>query len=59
MSEEEDIKERFRLICKKCGSEDVRISVEPAYSYSEMTGGGGYMTIGCNECKQNDLMVWC
>lgn len=33
-----DIFEDFELLCKKCGSKDVRIDVEGGIDY----GGGGY-----------------
>lgn len=55
--DEDDIKElreKFRIVCRKCGSEDVVVNIEEGTDYSECTRGGGSIQIGCNACKAND-----
>jgi hypothetical protein len=58
MGDEDDIKQAFKLICRKCGSEDVVIDIQELVDYGGETGwSGGYITFGCNACKQNDLHI--
>ncbi len=52
-----ELQEKFILICRKCGSNDVVVDIEESYNYSEFTQGGGSLTIGCNACKQNDFYM--
>lgn len=49
------VHEQFELTCKKCGSKNVVIDYEEEGGYSEMTQWGSHVTIGCNDCKQNDF----
>jgi predicted nucleic-acid-binding Zn-ribbon protein len=57
MTEMEELKSKFKLICKKCGSENTVVDmVEPTGPYSEVTGGdAGWLSIGCNGCMKNDF----
>ena len=58
MTEAEEIKQSFKLVCKKCGSEDVVIDVEKGVDYGGETGySSGYISLGCNACKQNDVCI--
>ena len=46
----------FKLVCRKCESENVVIDYEAPTYYSALTGyGTGTLSIGCNNCKQNDF----
>ncbi len=49
------VHEQFELTCKKCGSKNVVIDYEEEGGYSEYTQWGSRVTIGCNDCKQNDF----
>lgn len=58
MTENEEIQAAFRLVCKKCGSENVVIDVDQGIDYGGETGySPGHITIGCNDCKQNDVYI--
>jgi hypothetical protein len=49
----------FKLTCKKCGSDDVVLDAEDGVDYGGETGySPGQITAGCNNCKQNDVVVW-
>ena len=62
MSEDYEIKnlrEQFKVVCRKCGSEDVAINKEEGIDYGGETGyQSGSFQIGCNGCKANDWCVW-
>ena len=54
-----DLRERFRIVCRKCGSENVAINKEDGVDYGGETGyQSGSFQIVCNECKDNDWCVW-
>lgn len=56
MDDAEELKQRFKLICRKCGSENVVVDIDPGSMGSEETGWmSGDFSIGCNDCKQNDF----
>lgn len=59
--DEDDIKqvqERFKLVCRKCSSENVVVSMTPPVNYGGQTGWqSGDIAIGCNDCKTNDLHI--
>jgi hypothetical protein len=53
-----ELKQKFKLVCLKCGSDDVAISVEEGINYGGQTGyQPGTVSIGCNACKENDFWV--
>jgi len=53
----DEIRRRFKLVCRRCGSEDITIDVERGYGGSEYTGADpNTFSMGCNTCKQNDLI---
>jgi hypothetical protein len=55
----EKLKGAFKLICLKCGSEDVVIDIEDGIDYGGETGWSpGCISIGCNACEQNDIQIW-
>jgi hypothetical protein len=58
---EDDLKEflqRFKLVCRKCGSENTVMDCTPGFQGSEYTGYcEGSITAGCNDCKQNDYFA--
>jgi hypothetical protein len=52
----EELRERFRISCRICGSENVGINWFDSIDYGEWTGiQPGTFTIGCNYCKGNDF----
>lgn len=58
MTEAEEIQSAFKLVCKKCGSENVVIDIEQGEHYGGDTGcSSGHIALGCNDCKQNDLYL--
>jgi hypothetical protein len=58
MTDTEEITAAFKLVCKKCGSEDVVVDVEQGTDYGGETGyDPGHISIGCNACKQNDVYI--
>ena len=59
MNEAEEIEAAFKLVCKKCGSEDVVIDIELGIDYGGETGySSGHISLGCNACKQNDVYIF-
>lgn len=52
----EELKSRYKLVCRKCGSENVVIDVvsEPLVCDSGYVPGS--ISVGCNDCKQNDML---
>lgn len=47
---------QFKIVCRKCSSEDVVIDVQEAIDYGGETGvQPGSFSAGCNACKQNDF----
>ena len=53
-----ELKQKFKLVCLKCGSDDVAISVEEGINYGGQTAyQPGTVSIGCNACKENDFWV--
>lgn len=58
MDKAEEIRVAFKLVCKKCGSEEVVIEIEQGVDYGGQTGyDPGYISLGCNACKQNDVYI--
>lgn len=58
MSEAEEIEAAFKLVCKKCGSENVRIDIALGIDYGGDTGyDSGHLAIGCNDCGKNDIYI--
>lgn len=51
----EFVQERFELKCKKCGSTNVVINYEQEGGYSEYTQWGSSVSMGCNDCGENDI----
>ena len=51
------IRDRFKIVCRKCGSDDTTMDVHPGIVHSERTYDPPLLTIGCNACKQNDLAI--
>ena len=56
MNEVEVLQEAFKLVCKKCGSENVVIDITRGRHYDSCYIEGG-ITFGCNDCKQNDVVI--
>lgn len=54
--EVKELQAAFKLVCKKCGSDNVVMDADHGFMGSEYTGWiSGTLSIGCNACKQNDL----
>ena len=52
----EEFFSRFKIVCLKCGSDDVKISGDQGWGGTDVTGGDpATLAIGCNACKQNDF----
>lgn len=59
MDEAEKLKQQFKLTCKECGSENVSVNIEHGINYGGQTGyQEGSIQIGCNDCAENDWLVW-
>lgn len=59
MTDAEEIEIRFKLTCRKCNSENVRIDIEQGIDYGGETGYySGHITVGCNNCNDNDVYIW-
>ena len=57
-SDAENIRLAFKLVCTKCGGEDVSIDIEQGVDYGGETGySGGHISLGCNACGQNDVYI--
>ena len=58
MTDEEDLLVRFKIVCRKCGSENTVLDIEQGQDYGGETGySPGHITIGCNHCKANDFYM--
>ena len=56
--EASEIERRFKLTCRMCGSENVRVSVQDGWCGTDVTAGDpGEIAFGCNDCKKNDYSV--
>jgi ribosomal protein L37E len=54
----DELRARFRIVCRRCGSEDIAFDIEAGRAYSELTGAdSGTVSIGCNGCGENDFVV--
>jgi hypothetical protein len=53
----EEIRTKFEIKCRKCGSENIVFNLEEGYSISELTYQPGSFSMGCNDCKQNDFIL--
>lgn len=52
------IEAAFKLTCRKCGSENVRMDIEQGIDWGGETGWqSGHIAIGCNDCGQNDVFI--
>ena len=57
--EAEELKAAYKLVCKKCGSENVEVDIELGEYYGGETGGSsGHISLGCNNCGQNDVNIF-
>jgi len=56
-SPHEQVKERFQILCRKCGSDDVYFDYEAEGGYSEYTQWGSAVSFRCAKCNDNDLFV--
>jgi len=55
----DEIRVRFKIICRNCESDQVAMSGTAGVDYGGQTGfAPGHVAIGCNACKQNDLYVF-
>ena len=51
----EELRAKYRIICKKCGSENVMVDIEIGTDWGGDTGCDiDRMIFGCQDCKQND-----
>ena len=58
MSEAEELRERFKFVCKKCGSDNVVLTLEEGIDYGGQTGyQSDTLAMGCNDCKDNDFWM--
>lgn len=52
----EELLTKFKLVCCKCGSENVVADCESGIDYGGETGwSSGSFTVGCNDCQANDF----
>ena len=58
MTQEQEITSRFKIVCRKCGSENVMVNISESWGGTDVTAGnGGALQIGCNDCKDNDVYI--
>jgi hypothetical protein len=58
MTDAEELEQQFKLVCRKCNSENVRVDIEQGIDYGGMTGWSpGHLAIGCNDCGKNDYFL--
>ena len=59
LTDAEKIETAFTLTCRKCGSINVRLDIEQGIDYGGDTGWqSGHITVGCNNCGDNDVYIW-
>lgn len=51
----ERLKSAFLIKCRKCGSENISFYFDEGTIYSENSADPPSVSIGCNDCQQNDL----
>jgi hypothetical protein len=50
---------QYAVACKKCGSTNVVFHVVEGRDYGGLTGYcSGTTTVGCNDCKANDVIEY-
>ena len=55
-SDEDEIRARFKIACRRCGSEDIAVNITASWGGTDVTAGnGGSLQIGCNACGKNDF----
>jgi len=53
------IEAAFTFTCKKCGSTNVRLNIEEGINWGGHTGyQAGSISIGCNNCQDNDVFAY-
>jgi hypothetical protein len=58
MDDADEIRQAFKMVCKKCGSEDIALDIEQGIDYGGDTGyDSGHISVGCNTCRQNDVHI--
>ena len=53
----QNLREKFKFVCLKCGSDDVTVNMENGHSFASRYQSGNFQ-IGCNACKENDWYLW-
>ena len=49
---------RFKIVCLKCGSDDVKLTGDHGWGGTDVTGGDpASVYVGCNACKKNDMQL--
>ncbi len=56
-SDSEEFYARFKIVCRKCGSENVTMHYEPEVSYSEGSGNSASLSWTCHD-RSNDLVIY-
>lgn len=55
----EEIHSRYKLVCRLCGSENIVFDCEEGIDYGGRTGfQPGWVSLGCNDCKKNDMLEY-
>ena len=55
MDDEQELQQRFKFICKKCGSDNVVLLIYRGFGGTDITAPEhGEIVFGCNNCKDND-----
>jgi hypothetical protein len=53
-----ELRQRFKLICLKCGSDNIALDLDKGIDYGGATGySPGTLSFGCNACKENDYFM--
>lgn len=54
----EELHKRFMLTCRRCQSTNVKVDIVKGIDYGGETGySSGHISIGCNTCGQNDIVM--
>lgn len=57
MTEAEELVSRFKIVCRRCGSDNISLEIERGIRYGSDAHDPCYINICCEVCKDNDFAL--
>lgn len=54
----EQIQAKYRIVCRKCGGENVLVDYEGEHHYSEHTVSGATLSLRCPDCDDEGVVLF-